>query len=74
MIKIECGVAERTQVLQIAEHFGAKIVDYGSQSLVLRVFGGSEKLDALTALLEPFRLIELVRSGKILMARGRAST
>ncbi len=74
LIKIECGIHERTEILQIAEHFGAKVVDYGAQSLVLRVYGSSDKLDALIALLEPFQLVELVRSGKILMARGAATT
>ena len=74
LLKMECTIRERTEVLQISEHFGAKVVDYGTDSLVLRVFGSSEKLDALIALLQPFRLVELVRSGKILMARGGATT
>ena len=74
LIKIECDPRERSEVLQIAEHFGAKVVDYGKQSLVLRVYGASDKLDALIHLLDPFNLLELVRSGKILMARGKTMT
>ena len=74
LLKMECAIHERTEVLQVSEHFGAKVVDYGTDSLVLRVFGSSEKLDALIALLQPFKLVELVRSGKILMARGGATT
>lgn len=74
LIKIESSIHERTEILQISEHFGAKVVDYGSDSLILRVYGSSDKLDALIALLEPFQLVELVRSGKILMARGAATT
>ena len=34
---------------------------------MLRVYGDSEKLDAFIALLRPYGLRELVRSGKILM-------
>ena len=41
---------------------------------MLRVYGSSEKLDAFIGLLRPFGLIELVRSGKILMARGLEAT
>ena len=74
LLKIECDMGDRTHVLQISEHFGAKVVDYGKQSLVLRVYGGSEKLDALIALLGGFKIAELVRSGKILMARGFDTT
>ncbi|MDH3735174.1 MAG: acetolactate synthase small subunit, partial [Gemmatimonadota bacterium] len=74
LVKLDCRIDERTQILQIAEHYGAKVVDYGSDSLVLRVFGGSEKLDAFIELLRAYSLKELVRSGKILMARGVRET
>ena len=46
----------------------------GHDSLVIQAHGSSEKLDALTELLRPFSLVELVRSGKLLMARGRSVT
>ena len=74
LLKVDCEIRERTEILQIAEHFSARVVDYGAQSLILRVYGSSDKIDALIALLEPFQLSELVRSGKILMARGGDTT
>ena len=74
LIKQRCAMEERTQILQVAEHFGAKVVDYGHESLMLRVYGSSEKLDAFIELLRPHGLTELVRSGKILMARGLQAT
>ena len=43
-------------------------------SLILQAHGSSEKLDALTELLRPFGVVELVRSGKLLMARGKSRT
>jgi acetolactate synthase-1/3 small subunit len=70
LLKIVCNLEERTQLLQIAEQFNARVVDYGTDSLVLRVYGSSEKLDALLLLLQPYHVSELVRSGKILMTRG----
>ena len=74
LVKIECGLEERTQILQIGEHFKARVVDYGSDSLILQAYGGSEKLDAMIDLLRPFGIAELVRSGKLLMARGKRTT
>ena len=74
LIKVECPVEERTEILQIAEHFRARVVDYGSDSMILQAFGSSEKLDALISLLRPFSLTELVRSGKLLMARDKSTT
>ncbi|MBN2576621.1 MAG: acetolactate synthase small subunit [Deltaproteobacteria bacterium] len=70
LIKIKAGLRERTEILQVAEHFQAKVVDCTAQSLILRVTGASDKLDSLISLLRPFGVIELVRSGKVLMTRG----
>jgi acetolactate synthase small subunit len=74
LMKLACGAEDRAEILQIAEHFNAKVVDYGRTSVVLRVYGSSEKLDAMVSLLDGFEIAELVRSGKILMARGIATT
>ena len=74
LIKVACGNQERTAILQIAEHFKAKVVDYGTESLIFQVFGSSDKLDSMIGLLDPFEVVELVRSGKVLMARGAATT
>lgn len=74
LIKIKCELKERTEVLQIAEHYKAKVVDYGPESLILRVYGESEKLDNFVSLLRPFCIAELIRSGKILMVRGVEKT
>jgi acetolactate synthase I/III small subunit len=74
LIKLKCSLTQRTEILQIAEHYKAKVVDYGTDSLTLRVYGASEKLESVMALLRPFGIVELVRSGKILMARGLETT
>ena len=74
LVKLECALDRRTEILQIAEHYKARVVDYGSESLILQAYGSSEKLDALLDLLRPFGISELVRSGKLLMARGRRVT
>jgi acetolactate synthase-1/3 small subunit len=74
LIKIGCSGDGRREVLEIAEHFSAKVVDYASDSLILRVYGGSEKLDAMISLFRDDDVLELVRSGKIVMARGLDTT
>jgi len=74
LIKVRCHESDRPGVLQIAEHFGSKVVDYGTDSVMLRVYGSSEKLNAMQALLDQFDVAEVVRSGKILMARGVETT
>lgn len=74
LVKLECPLDERTHILQISEHYKARVVDFGAESLILQVYGSSEKLDAFIALLRPFGIAELVRSGKLVMARGKRIT
>jgi len=74
LVKLKCKIDQRTEILQIGEQYSAKVVDYGPESLILRVYGLSDKLDAFLMLLQPYHVVELIRSGKILMARGLATT
>jgi acetolactate synthase-1/3 small subunit len=74
LVKLKCKVADRTEILQIAELYTAKVVDYGVDSLIIRIVGAAEKLDVFLSLLRNFHIVELVRSGKVLMTRGLATT
>lgn len=74
LVKIKAPLEQRTDILQIAEHYKAKVVDYSTDSLVLRLHGASEKLDYCLDVLEQYEIIELVRSGKIVMARNALKT
>jgi len=74
LVKINCNADQRTQALQIAQAFKAKATDVGQESLIFEVSGQSEKLDAFQKMVAPFGIREVVRSGKILMARGLETT
>lgn len=74
LIKVAVPLEGRTTLLQIAEHYKAKVVDYGTETIMLRVYGESKKLDSMMSLLSPYDVREVVRSGKIVMARGTAQT
>lgn len=68
------GPDQRTEVLQIVEHFGGKTVDLTENSMIIRVEGASEKVDAAIRLLGNYDIVETVRTGKVVMARGDADT
>ena len=68
------GGEKRTEVLQIVEHFGGKTVDLTESSMVIRVEGASDKVDASIRLLNNYDIIETVRTGKVVMARGETET
>lgn len=74
LVKVGADAHARAEALQIAEHFGCKTVDLTENSMILQCTGNSEKIDALIDMLRKFRIIELVRTGKVLMARGDGLT
>jgi len=74
LVKIQCKLSDRTEILQIAELYSAKVVDYGVDSLIVRIVGAHEKIDVFLSLLRNYQIVELVRSGKILMTRGLETT
>ncbi|MEZ0273667.1 MAG: acetolactate synthase small subunit, partial [Roseimicrobium sp.] len=74
LIKLLVGADHRTEVLQIVEHFNGKTVDLQEQSVVVMISGNSDKVDAAVNLLAKFEIIETVRTGKVVMARGTAET
>ena len=74
LFKVGCTVAERTEVLQITEVFRGKTIDISEETITIEATGTSEKMNALEALLGKFDLREMVRTGKVVMARGSELT
>ena len=75
LIKIQVSTVERrTEALQIAEHFGCKTVDFTRDSLIVMATGASEKIDACLRMYADFEIVELVRTGMVVMARGSQVT
>jgi acetolactate synthase-1/3 small subunit len=74
LFKISADGAGRAEVMQICEIFRGKIVDVTKRSLTIEVTGTFEKVDAFEALVRPFGLIEMARTGEIAIARGRGET
>ena len=74
LIKVRCAPEKRSEVLQIAEHFKAQTVDLSEGTLMLQVTGGTDKLDAAEMMLDKYGIAEMVRTGKVIMARGDSNT
>ena len=74
MFKVGCDVNERSEILQITEVFRGKTVDISEETITVEATGTSDKMDALEQLLSKFDLREMVRTGKVVMARGSETT
>ena len=74
LIKIRCSPSERSQALQITEHFSGKTVDLTPVSMIVMINGDTPKLDSAITMFSQFEIIETVRTGKVVMARGEQAT
>ncbi len=72
LIKVKSTTANRGEIIQIVNLFRANIVDVGTQSMVIAITGEEDKLQALYNLLEPFGILEMLRTGRIAMVRGQS--
>jgi acetolactate synthase I/III small subunit len=74
LVKFLADDSQRTQALQIIEHFGGKTVDLTPTSMIALVSGNTAKIDAAVSMFSQFEIIETVRTGKVVMARGEQPT
>jgi acetolactate synthase I/III small subunit len=70
MIKVASTQETRSQVMQLADVFRARVVDVSSESLIIETTGTGEKIDRLVDVLRPYGVLEMVRTGLVAMARG----
>jgi len=74
LVKAKITSKDRTEALQIIDHFGGKALDLTPNSLIAMFHGDSPKIDAAIGMLSQFEIIETVRTGKVVMARGEQPT
>ncbi len=74
LIKVKVPADKRVEVLQVVNHFKSQTVDIAPESIIVQTTGSSEKIDAMVQMLDQYGILELVRTGKVLMARGKEST
>ena len=72
LVKVNAAPSSRGEIIQIANLFRANIVDVGSQSMVIEVTGEEDKINALHNLLQPFGIVEMLRTGVVAMVRGQS--
>jgi len=73
LIKVNAPSALRGEIVQTVEIFRARVVDVAEKSLMIEVTGTPDKIDALEQLLKKYGIIEMVRTGRIALARGYQS-
>ena len=69
LLKVKANSSTRPEVMQICDIFRAKIVDVQAASLAIEVTGDESKIDKFLALMKPFGVLELSRTGRIALPR-----
>ena len=72
MVIVKVAVDERTrsELDSIVQAFRAHVIDIGPHSVSVELTGDTDKVTAFIALVRPLGIKEIVRSGKVAMARA----
>jgi len=71
LVKVAATERTRGDIMRlVSEVYRARVVDAAPDTLVIEVTGPSEKIDSLIALVRPYGIKEVARTGAVAMVRG----
>jgi acetolactate synthase I/III small subunit len=70
LIKVEASEESRHRLMEIVRVFRARVVDLAPRSIIIEITGAEDKIHALVDVLRPFGIVEMVRTGQVVMTRG----
>lgn len=70
VIKVAANKSTRSEIIEIADIFRAKIVDVAIDSLTIEFTGNETKATAFLDLMTPHGILESARTGRVALRRG----
>ena len=70
LIKVKHSSGTRTEIMTAVDVFRAKVIDYSPAEMCIEVTGDPQKMDAFVALMQPFGILEMCRTGIVALDRG----
>ena len=74
LLKLKATAANKAGIARLAKKFHARIVSESKDAIIVEQTGTTEELDEYEQLLKKCGIIEMVRSGKLVMAKGKEAT
>lgn len=74
LLKVKSSPSSLTKIKKILPHYKVRIADQSDKVVVLEQSGTSIELDAFEKEMKTFGIVEMVRSGKLVIAKGREET
>jgi acetolactate synthase-1/3 small subunit len=71
LIKVNVPPDRRGEIRELADIFRGRIVDVGTQQIMVEISGPEKKIEAFIELMRPYGIKELVRSGRIALVRSK---
>jgi len=69
LVKVKADARTRSEIVQIADIFRAKIVDVQPKSLTIEITGNESKIEKFLTLMQTFGVLDLTRTGKVALPR-----
>ena len=70
ILKVNANNKTRQDIMTICEIMGAKVADISPSSLTMELSDTPDRLDTFQAMMRPFSILEVVRTGVIAVQRG----
>lgn len=70
LIKVRADAQTLFQINQMVDIYKAKVVDICPESVIIEVTGPEAKIESMVEMLEPYGILEMVRTGLVAMVRG----
>jgi len=74
LVKLKCTPANKPIISKLIRRFQTRIINEVEGAVIIEQAGTTEELDEFEALIKKYGIIEMVRSGKLVMAKGKEST
>lgn len=73
LVRVRADTQTRAEIMQIVDIYRAQIVDIDLDSLIIQVVGAEDRINSLIDLLSHYGIREMVRTGRVVITRGRAT-
>ena len=70
LVRLKTNPQNRTELLEVADIFRAKIVDVSPESIIIEATGSKEKIKAFITMIRPYGIEDLSRTGRIALTRA----
>ncbi len=75
LIKVQAKPGgQRTEVRELVDIFRGRIVDVGPAEVMIEISGRENKIQAFIERMRPYGIVEMVRTGRIALVRGRVAS